>query len=95
MDIHITTRHCTLTEQEHEAAVEAAKHFEKYHGSILRVDAIVDADAQTKTCEFTVKIQGQLVVAKQSAADFTKAIHDSAHKIQRQLTKIHDKAVRA
>lgn len=91
MDIHITTRHCTLTDIEHQAAVDAATHFEKFHNSIIRVDAIVDEGPLTKTCEFTVKINGQLIVAKESAPDFGKAIHDAAQKIQRQLTKIHDK----
>ncbi|MBK7186705.1 MAG: HPF/RaiA family ribosome-associated protein [Ignavibacteria bacterium] len=36
-------------------------------------------------------MNGQLIVAKESAPDFGKAIHDAAQKIQRQLTKIHDK----
>lgn len=91
MDIHITTRHCTLTDIEHQAAVDAAKHFEKFHNSIIRVDAIVDEGPLKKSCEYTVKINGQLIVAKESAPDFSKAIHDAAQKIQRQLTKIHDK----
>ncbi|MCX6139982.1 MAG: ribosome-associated translation inhibitor RaiA [Candidatus Kapabacteria bacterium] len=91
MDIHITTRHCTLSDVDHEAAIEAAKHFEKFYSTIIRVDAIVEEGPLAKSCEYTVKIAGQLIVAKESGPDFAKAIHDSAQKIQRQLTKIHDK----
>ena len=91
VDIHITTRHCTLSDIEHQAAIGAAMHFEKYNSSIIRVDAIVEEGPLTKSCEYTVKIQGHLIVAKESAPDFAKAIHYASHKIQRQLTKIHDK----
>jgi ribosomal subunit interface protein len=91
VDIHITTRKCSLSDLEHQAAIDAAKGFEKFNTSIIRVDAIVEEGPLSKTCEYTVKIQGQLIVAKESAPEFGKAIHDAAQKIERQLSKIHDK----
>jgi ribosomal subunit interface protein len=91
MDIHVTARHCTITEAENTTVVETAMSFERYGNSILRVDAIIDKGPLDRICEFTVKIQGQLLVAKESAADVTKAVHDAGEKIHRQLSRIHDK----
>ncbi len=94
MDIHITTRKGSLTDQEHELAIESAKNFQKFHSSIVRVDAIIDEEPINKSCEYTVRIHGQLIVAKERGPDFSKAIHDAAQKVQRQLSKIHDKAAK-
>jgi ribosomal subunit interface protein len=91
MDIHVTARHCAITEAENSTVIETAKSFERYGNSILRVDAIIDKGPLERVCEFTVKIQGQLLVAKESATDVTKAVHDAGEKIHRQLSRIHDK----
>lgn len=91
MDIHVTTRHCAITDAENTMVIETAKSFEKFGNSIIRVDAILDKGPLTKTCEFTVKVQGNLLVSHESAADFTKAVHDAGEKMQRQLSRIHDK----
>lgn len=91
MDIHVTARHCTITEAENTTIVETAKSFERYGSNIIRVDAIIDAGPLERTCEYTVKIQGQLLVSRESAADVSKAAHDAGEKIHRQLGRIHDK----
>ncbi len=91
MDIHVTARHCTITEAENTTVVETAMSFERYGNHIIRVDAILDKGPLDKMCEFTVKIQGQLLVARESAADVTKAVHDAGEKIHSQLSRIHDK----
>jgi len=94
MDIHISTRHYELTEQEYELASEAAKGFEKFSSKITRVDVIVSAEPLGASCEFTVKLNGNVLVAKVEHEETTKAIHDAALKVHRQLAKIHDKAAK-
>jgi len=94
VDIHVTTRHCTLTDLEHQSAVHMAEHFGKYNSEIVRVDAIIEDSSHTMSCEFTVKIPGHLIVSKESASDFGKAIHDAGQKISHQLMKIHEKHVK-
>ena len=91
MDIHVTSRNCTITEAENSTVIEMAKSFERYGNHIIRVDAIIDHGPLEKSCEFTVKIQGQLLIGRESAGDLTKAVHDAGEKIQRQLGRIHDK----
>lgn len=91
MDIHVTARHCTITEAENTTVIEMAKSFERFGNNIIRVDAIIDEGPLQKSCEFTVKIQGQLLVGRESAADLVKAVHDAGEKIQRQLGRVHDK----
>lgn len=94
MDIHISTRHYELTEEEYQVASEAAAGFEKFSTKITRVDVIVAGEPLGASCEFTVKVNGTVVVAKVEDHETRKAIHDAALKVHRQLSKIHDKAAK-
>ena len=87
MDIHISTRHCTITDAEYEQAVNAARRFEKFHQGIVRADILFEEIPLKKSCEITVRIHDHLL----QAPDFTKAVHDAGLKMERQLSKIHDK----
>lgn len=91
MDIHITTRHCTITDAENENAVTAARRFEKFNQNIVRADIVFEEVPLKKSCEITLRIHDHLLVAKEIAPDFSKAVHDAGLKIERQLSKIHDK----
>ena len=91
MDVHIQARHCNLTQQEHDAAVQAAEHLMKYHDNILRVDIIATEEAGRKEAEFSVRIQGQTIIGREHAADHGKAIHDARLKVGRQLVKINER----
>ncbi|RPI69745.1 MAG: ribosome-associated translation inhibitor RaiA [Ignavibacteriae bacterium] len=91
MDVHITTRHCQLTDEEHQAAIKGAEYLDRFHHHILHVDVIASEDAGIKNAEFTVKVQGHVVVAKESGDDYVKAIHDAREKVARQLKKLSDR----
>lgn len=91
MDIHITARHCQITDAEYENAVNTARRFEKFNQNIVRTDIIFDEVPLLKNCEITLRIHDHLLVAKEAAADFSKAVHDAGLKIERQLSKVHDK----
>lgn len=91
MDVHITTRHCQLTDEEHQAAIKSAEYLDRFHHHILRVDVIASEDAGIKLAEFTVKVQGHVVVAKEAGDDYVKAIHDAREKVARQLKKLSDR----
>lgn len=94
MDIHISTRHYELTDLEYTLTSEAAIGFEKFTKKITRVDVVVSAEPIGVSCEFTVKLNGNILVAKVEHEEPTKAIHDAALKVHRQLAKIHDKAAK-
>lgn len=94
MDIHISTRHYDLKELEYQLASDSAAGFEKYSTKITRVDVVVQGEPIGASCEFTVKLNGHIVVAKVAHDETTKAIHDAALKVHRQLSKIHEKAAK-
>lgn len=91
MDIHITTRHCQLNEEEHDAAVRAAEHLEKFHPRIIRVDIIASEESGIKQAEFTVRVQGHTVVATEEGSDHIKSIHDARDKVERQLKRLNER----
>lgn len=91
MDVHITTRHCQLSDEEHAAAVKAAEYIDRFYPNILRLDLIAGHDAGQKFAEITVKVQGHVIVAKESAAEHIKAIHDAREKVARQLKKLSER----
>lgn len=90
MDLHVTHRHCTVTDEENLAASTAAQNFKKYHDGIIRVDVIFDGHVQNE-CEYSVRVPGHTLVAKESADTFLQAIHIAADKVERQLAKLKGK----
>ncbi len=91
MDVHITTRHCKLSDEEHNAAVKAAEHLMRFHENILRVDIVAIEDAGVKQAEFAVRVQGHTIVAKEHGVDHGKAIHDAREKVERQLKRLNER----
>jgi len=91
MDIHITTRHCQLNDEEHDAAIRAAEHREKCHPKIIRVDVIASEEKGLKEAAFTVPVQGHNIVAKETGDDHIKVLHDAGAKVERQLKKLNEK----
>lgn len=91
MDVHITTRHCQLNDNEHEAAIKAAQHLERFYGSIIRVDIIAAENSGIKSVEFAVRVQGHTLVAKEQGHDHFKAINTVKEKLERQLKRLNDR----
>jgi ribosomal subunit interface protein len=91
MDIHISNRHCSITDAEFQNAVDTARRFEKFNCNIVRADILFEEVPLQKFCEITVLLHDHLFVAKETATDFTKAAHDAGLKIERQLARVHDK----
>ena len=91
MDVHITTRHTKLSDDEHDAAVKAAEHLERFHNHIIRLDITASEEGDQKLAEFTARVQGQTIVAKEKASEHTKAIHDARDKIERQLKRLNER----
>ena len=91
MDIHISNRHCSITDAEFQNAVDTARRSEKFNCNIVRADILFEEVPLQKFCEITVLLHDHLFVAKETATDFTKAAHDAGLKIERQLARVHDK----
>jgi ribosomal subunit interface protein len=94
MDVHVTARHTKLTDEENQDALNAAQHLEHYYSNILRVDVICD-NSDKKSAEFTVRVPGHTIVAKESSTEFKKSIHDAAEKVKRLLSKLKTRQIDA
>lgn len=86
MKTQVTFRHTNTDPELHEAAVELAKKFTRYHDNITgtQIEFINDSG---KVVEFTVNIQGNTLIAKASSDDFLKSLNEASDKIVRQLKK--------
>lgn len=90
MQTQVTFRHLKSKTEFHDAAIEAASKFEKFHDGITSTAIEFIADAQN-TVEFKCHVQGSVLVVKESSDDFLKSLAEAADKMVRQLKKKRDK----
>ncbi len=86
MRTKVTFRHMKSENELHEAATEAAERFEKFYSGISGTDIIFKNEAN-KIVEFTVRVNGTVLVAKESSNEFNKSLNEAADKMIRQLRK--------
>lgn len=72
------------------AAQEAARKFEKFHDGVLSTN-VEFIDDTHKIVEFTVRLQGKTIVAKEHTDDFVKSLNASSDSIVRQIRKYKTK----
>ncbi len=87
MQTNVTFRHFNGQHPKlHQAAIETAKSFEKYHDGILsaNVDFINEQD---KIVQFTLNLPGDTIVAKEQSDDFQKSLNLASDKVKRQIRK--------
>lgn len=86
MKTQVTFRHVESSPALHDAAVESIKKFERFFNGITAANAEFISD-NGKTVEFTVQVQGNTLVSKESSEDFTKSINLASDKMIRQIKK--------
>lgn len=86
MITNVTFRHLKSSPDLHDAALDEANKFGRFHDNIVSTD-IVFANDNDKTVEFAVRVQGSTLIAKESSDDFNKSLNTAADKIVRQLRK--------
>ncbi len=86
MKTNITFRHLKTQPELYNAALEAAQSLNKFHDQIISTDVVFKND-NDKTVEFTVRVQGSTLIAKESSDDFYKSLNSASDKIVRQLRK--------
>ncbi len=87
MKTQVTFRHLKSEPELHDAAIDAAASFEKYHDGIISTDIIFSND-HSKSVEFTVRVKGDTLVAKEDSGDFMKSLNEASDKMIRQLRKL-------
>jgi putative sigma-54 modulation protein len=86
MRTKVTFRHFKSQAELHDAALEAAERFEKFYSGITSTDIIFKNEAN-KVVEFTVRVNGNTLIAKESSDEFNKSLNEAADKMIRQLRK--------
>jgi putative sigma-54 modulation protein len=87
MKSQVTFRHTESNPALHEAAMDAAKRFEKFNDRITSYKAEFTEENFNKIVEIEVRVQGNTIVAKETTDDFLKSLGSSEDKIVRQLRK--------
>lgn len=90
MSTKVTFRHMKTDEALHDAAIYAAEKFEKFTDLITSIDVIF-TNENSKEVEFTLRVNGNVIVAKESSDDFHKSLNEAEDKVIRQLKKYKEK----
>ena len=90
MKTKVTFRHVNTQPELQEAALEAAERFEKFYNGITSTDIIFKNEVD-KTVEFTVRVQGNTLIAKETSDEFHKSLYVASDKMIRQLQKRKEK----
>lgn len=86
MQTNVTFRHLKSNPQLQDAAVVAAEKFERFFDGISSTD-IVFKNETDKIVEFTVRVNGNTLNAKEKSEDFSKSLNLASDKMVRQLRK--------
>lgn len=90
MKTSITFRHMKTNPELHETAVREADGFDKFLDNIISTD-VVFTNENDKIVEFTVRVKGDTLIARDRTEDFSKSLHSAADKMVRQLRKLKTK----
>lgn len=82
----ITFRHLKSKPELFDAATESTQKFEKFYDGIISTNVEFIADVNN-IVEFTVKVNGNTLVVKESSDDFLKSLKEGEDKMIRQLRK--------
>jgi ribosomal subunit interface protein len=86
MQTNVTFRHLKSNPQLQDAAVGAAEKFERFFEGISSTDIVFKNDTD-KIVEFTVRVNGNTLIAKDGSEDFSKSLNLASDKMVRQLRK--------
>jgi ribosomal subunit interface protein len=93
MQTQVTFRHMKSKNELQDAAIEAAKKFEKFYEGITSTDVVFSADTYN-TVEFFVQVHGNTLIAKEDSEDFVKSLNMATDKMVRQLRKWKSKTTK-
>jgi len=94
MKLTITSRHFKAGEQLESLVREALDHVRTFHDGVIGADVVLKRGNNASTAEFVLNLNGKTLVAKESAEDFSKAIHGAREALVRQIRKLKTKEQR-
>lgn len=93
MDVQIAGRHVEVTEAMEEQIRENIEKLTRFDDKIQYVTVTLDVDAGNQLVEILAKCHRADLVAEARGHDMYKCIDGAFAKLQRQVTRLHDKLV--
>ena len=93
MNIDITARHFTASEQLKELVHEKIKKVEKFNSGIMSCHVILTKENNSENVEIIARAKGYDFAAHENAIIFERSLKNAIDKISIQIKKQHDKAI--
>ena len=93
MNIDITARHFTASQQLKELIYEKIKKVEKFNSGILSCHVILTKENNSENVEIIARLKGYDFAAHENADIFERSLINAIDKISIQIKKQHEKAI--
>ena len=93
MNIEITSRHFTASEQLKELVSEKVKKIEKFNNEIISCNVILTKENNSENVEIIVHAKGHDFISSQNEDIFELSLTNAVYKISNQIKKQHEKAM--
>jgi putative sigma-54 modulation protein len=93
VDVEITGRHVKVTDAMESDIRQRIEHLPKFADSVQYIEVMLDVDSGNQMVEVIAKCGRADLVAEAKSHDMYQSIDDAFARIERQLTRYHDKVV--
>ncbi len=93
MNIAITSRHFTASEQLKELVNEKVKKIEKFNNEIISCTIILTKENNSENVEIIVHAKGHDFISSENEDIFERSLTNAVYKISNQIKKQHEKAI--
>ena len=93
MNITITSRHFTASEQLKELVNEKVKKIEKFNNEIISCTVILTKENNSENVEIIVHAKGHDFISSENEDIFERSLTNAVYKISNQIKKQHEKEI--
>ena len=93
MNIEITSRHFTASDQLKELVNEKVKKIEKFNNEIISCTIILTKENNSENVEIIVHAKGHDFISSENEDIFERSLINAVYKISNQIKKQHEKAI--
>ena len=93
MNIEITSRHFTASEQLKELVNEKVKKIEKFNNEIISCNVILTKENNSEIVEIIAHAKGHDFISSENEDIFERSLTNAVYKISNQIKKQHEKAI--
>ena len=93
MNIEITSRHFTASEQLKELVNEKVKKIEKFNNEIISCNVILTKENNCENVEIIAHAKGHDFISSENEDIFERSLINAVYKISNQIKKQHEKAI--